>query len=223
MRNFIKLDLDLFKDKQLNISERVVLSYISSFPDGYYSTVTYLADTLDMARETVQRMLKKLVKNGYLDKKNDGEKTVYSVTKNHTVIKSHTVTKSHTKCDEKSQGCDEKSHKEYNIRNNKKYITKTVVEKNTEKTKKNDFEKPDLIEVLKFFVDNDLRGSGQAFFKHYSKYDFKYQGKPIDWKQAAQNWSDRERDKPQRSYNKSQYLQKALNDPLIYKKRGDDE
>lgn len=208
MRNFIKLDLDLFKDKQLNLYERVVLSYIGSYPDGYFSTVTYLADTLDMARETVQRMLKKLVNNGYLDKKTDDEKTVYTVIKNHTVIENHTVTKNHTKCDLKSQGCDLKSHKEYNIRNNKKYISKTVSEKNTKKTQKNDFEKPSLIEVLNFFVDNNLHGSGTAFFEHYAKYNFKYQGKPIDWQAKAKEWSSTEKTKT--SYSKSLFELKAL-------------
>ena len=124
------------------------------------------------------------------------------------MTKNHTVTKNHGKRDEKSQGCDEKSHILDNIRNNKKYITKTVVEKNTGKTKKNDFVKPDLTEVLKFFVDNDLKGSGQAFFEHYSRYDFKYQGKPIDWQVKAREWSAKE--KNETAYNMSAFELKAL-------------
>ena len=189
-----------------------------------------MEDAIHRPRESISRTISKLICKGYLERIFSDGKTVITVTKRHTLVDEKLcqnvtggVTKHHSDCDETSQGV---------CRN----VTETVTKRHTKNIKENKISNslsssvsyteqniPTLKNVVNYFVDQDLNGDAEKFFRHYSEHGWTYLGKPIEWKQAAQNWSDRERDKSQRSYNKSQYLRRALNDPLVYRKRGDDE
>ena len=177
MSKFIKIDMNLFQDKDLNNTERIILSYINSFPNGYFSTITFMADTLGQTRESISKNINQLLKKGYVERfvnvKNDYgqcEKNSQPPLKKFT----ESVKKIHT-------------NKKDNKYNNK--FDKIVIPETEQKT---DQTKPTKEEVYKYFFDKGLNGDAGKFFEHYDRYNWQYDGQPINWREKAEKWSERE-------------------------------
>ncbi len=52
---------------------------------------------------------------------------------------------------------------------------------------------PTMDDLYKYCVDNELEVDLIKFYGHYSKYNWTYAGKPLDWKKQLQKWNATER------------------------------
>lgn len=86
---FIKINLELFNDRNLNNTERIILSYIKGFPNGYYSSISRMAEVLGNSRKTISVVVSGLIKKGYVFKKDNtlfAGKNVTQVSNNVTQV-----------------------------------------------------------------------------------------------------------------------------------------
>lgn len=200
MNKFIKIDMNLFQDKDLNNTERIILSYINSFPNGYFSTITFMADTLGQTRESISKNINQLLKKGYVERfVNEQNVPALRALKKFTPpLKkfTDTVKNDYGQCEKNSRIPLKKftesvkkihTNKKDNKYNNK--FDKIVIPETEQKT---DQTKPTKEEVYKYFFDKGLNGDAGKFFEHYDRYNWQYDGQPINWREKAEKWSERE-------------------------------
>ena len=65
MKNYLKIDFELFKDARLNDTDIILLSYFSSFEKCFTSNET-LQETFNLDIQKIQRTIKKLKRLEYI-------------------------------------------------------------------------------------------------------------------------------------------------------------
>ena len=200
---FIKIDISLFQDENLNNTERIIFSYIQGFPDGYFSTLTFMADTLGQTRESISRNINHLVKKGYVERFVNAQnvpawRALKKVTPPLKKV-TDTVKNNHGQCEKRSRSplkkvteSVKKDHTNNILKDNYKKFDKIVIPESEQKTEQPKQFKPSKKEVLDYFRSERLNGDAEKFYEHYSKYGWQYKGEPIVWKEKAKEWSSRE-------------------------------
>lgn len=240
---FIKINLNLFQDDNLNNTERIIISYIKGFPDGYFSTITFMAEILGQSRRSISKSINSLIEKGYIERDyNEQNILVFRVGKkfppnrekssrNREKSSQEVGNKFSPNWEKSSQGVGKKFSKSgkkvptNNIYNKYYNISDKIVipetEQKTEQT--NQVNQPSIIDVFDYFLANGFKGSAQRFYDHYSKYGWKYNGQPLDWKDKALEWSNREQankcNKSKASYDIDEYTRRALMNPLVYESK----
>jgi len=70
MKNYLKIDFEIFQDERLNTTDIILLSYFSSFEKCFTNNET-IEKTFNLSIQQIQRSIKKLKRLNYIKVKNN--------------------------------------------------------------------------------------------------------------------------------------------------------
>ena len=116
---------------------------------------------------------------------------------------------SETHVSETENPCSEKSKPKLS----QSKLSQTKLDKENRRANRAKFSPPSLSEVNQFWMDENLRGSPEAFFDYFTAQGWKLSnGNAMkDWKAAARNWSRRQ-DKWEGGQGVSDYVERTVGD-----------
>jgi hypothetical protein len=97
-----------------------------------------------------------------------------------------------------------------NTKRNYNFFKKEKTFKDLVKEKRIEDDKPTIDDIESFCIENDLGVNPSDFYNHYERYNWKYKGEAIHWKQKIQEWHMKEKDKKKVDYRHLTNEQKLI-------------
>jgi len=83
--NGLWINSDILERQDLSHAERMVLAFIASFPEGYFGSDGYIAESLHMNKRTVERVVSSLYRSNSLERRGNSRFCVSKIRKNASI------------------------------------------------------------------------------------------------------------------------------------------
>lgn len=192
-KNFVTMSNYHFKEKEMSLKAKGLLSEMLSLPDNWDYSVAGLVAINKESKNTIISALEELKQFGYLkitkllpnETKSGRIEYVYDIYEKKQEPKKQGLEKQELE----KQGLE--FSPQYNI-NNKIINNKYIDNKKEKRAKRNKFTKPTIEEIQQYCLERNNGINAEAFYDFYeSKNWYVGKNKMVDWKACVRTWESR--------------------------------